>query len=268
MQRIILLILLLSVSLITSAQFLSDTIPHYDPSPPEGKFNISFTWFELGRTIPMNENLAQNLPSGLAPYFSPLKGSQFYGFFGLGLYYKNRWGVSVMYNSVNFTSSGDNFTNYLVSQYPNYYIQNDLSTFNYSLDHFVYRIGYRFRSGPMRIEPQFQFGVNDYSSHGRTYILKEKGSNHFISYSIQSENMKKTQISYRFGTVFRWSHSKPWWKWDLEPGIRIDFMLVPVEYRYTLKISPYDMQTITQSTQFKQWNPAFMISFVAGVMRK
>lgn len=267
-KNFILLLGLLCITLSSSAQQNADTVKGSVNPERYHKLNLSFTWFEVGGGIPLREKKLRDLPYGMNTYLYHPKGGMVVGLFGIGLYYKNHLGITVIFTSQDFSVPDTDFKNYISSQYPDYYLPYGVQGHTYTLNSINYRIGYRFHKGHFIYEPVFQLGVNDCDDFDTHFVLKEKGSNHFIEYDIKKENKRKNQLSYRVGIITRWRFSKPGWKWNIEPGLRFDCLFIPTNYNYIITTSPYNMPSTIQKVNVKQMRPAINITLVASVFRK
>lgn len=232
------------------------------------KINFCFTWFEAGASIPLKEKKLQDLPYGMNHYLYNPKTNLAVCFFGIGLYYKNHLGITVIYSMQDYSVPDGNYKNYISSQFPNYYLPFGVQAHTYSLNNINYRLSYRFHKNRFTFEPQFQLGVNDYRDFDTHFVLKEKGSNNFIEYDIKKENQKKNIFSYQVALVTRYRFTKPQWKWNVEPGIRLAFMIVPTDYNYTISYNSYNMPATVNEVNIKQLNPNINITVVLGAFRK
>jgi hypothetical protein len=232
------------------------------------KLNFCFTWFELGTSIPFKEKKLHDLPYGMNTYLYGPKGGLAGGLFGIGLYYKNHWGISAILTFQDYSVPDAAFKNYISSQYPGYFLPYAVQGHTYTLDNINYRLSYRFHKGHFTYEPQFQLGINDCDDFDTHFVLKEEGSNNFIEYDIKKENVRKNLFSYRAAMVVRWRFSKPDWKWNVEPGFRIDFSVIPTNFNYTITSSPYNMPATIYEVNVKRMRPAMTITAVVSVFRK
>lgn len=232
------------------------------------KINFCFTWFETGIGIPLKEKKLKDLPYGMNHYLYTPKNTMIAGFFGLGLYYKNHWGITVIYSYQDYSVPDAAYTNYISNLFPNYYLPYGVQGHTYSISNIDYRLSYRFHKKRFTFEPQFQLGINDYNDFDTQFVLKEKGSNNFIEYSIKKENQKKHILSYQAALVTRYRFTKPQWKWNIEPGIRVAFMLTPTDHNYTISYNSYNSPATVNKVNIKQLNPNINITVVMGVFRK
>lgn len=232
------------------------------------KLNISFTWFELGASIPLKENKLRNLPYGMNTYLYNPKGSFAGGFFGIGLYYKNHWGISTVFCFQDYSVPDTDFKNYISSQYPAHFLSSAVQGHTYTLYNINYRLSYRFHKSRFIFEPQFQLGINDCDDFPTHFVLKQLGSNNFTEYEIKKENTRKNLFSYHAAIVSRWRISKPDWKWNIEPGIRLEFMIIPTNFNYTITSTPYQMAPAIYEVNVKQMRPAFTITAAMSFFRK
>lgn len=245
-------------------------LPNIDSSDiaKNHKINFCFTWFEVGAGIPLKEKKLQDLPYGMNHYLSSPKTNMAGGLFGIGLYYKNHWGITVIYSFQDYTVPDAAYRDYISSQFPNYYLPFGVQGHTYSLNNFDYRLSYRFHENRFTFEPQFQLGINDYDDFDTQFILKEKGSNNFIEYTIKKENQKKHILSYQAAFITRYRFTKPQWKWNIEPGLRLAFMIVPTNYNYTISYNSYNIPATVNKVNIKQLNPNINITLVLGAFRK
>lgn len=233
------------------------------------KLNFSFTWFEAGGIIALREKKLRSLPYGMNNYLYKVKGGMAVGFLGIGLFYKNHWGISAIFSMQDYSVPDGDFKNYISSQYPNYFLTNNGELGHiYSLNSINYRLSYRFHKGHFTFEPQLQLGINDCDDFDTHFVLKEKNSNHFVEYDIRKENKRKYQLSYRAGVITRWRFTRPDWKWNIEPGIKLELLLAPTNYNYTITAAPYNMPPAVYELNVKQMRPALLITVAASVFRK
>ena len=232
------------------------------------KLNICFTWFELGATVPFKEKKLRDLPYGMNTYLYGPKSSMAASFFGIGLYYKNHWGVSAIFNFQDYSVPDADFRNYISSQYPGHFLPYGVQGHTYTLYSINYRLSYRFHKGRFIYEPQFQLGINDCEDFDTHFVLKEEGSNNFVEYDIKKESTGKNLFTYRAGIVARWRFSRSNWKWNVEPGLRLDFLVIPTNFNYTITSTPYNMPATIHEVNVKQMRPALIITAVLSVFRK
>lgn len=197
-----------------------------------------------------------------------VKGNLTGSFVGLGLCYKDHWGLSVLFSFQEYSVPDGDYKNYISSQYPNYFSPAGTLDHVYSLDNINYRLSYRFHRGRFIYEPMLQLGINDYDEFETHFVLKEKGSNNFIEYDIRKENTRKNIFSYRLGFAARWRLTRPDWKWNVEPGIKLDVLLVPTNFNYTITSKPYNMPATAYEVNVKQLRPAILITTGISVFRK
>lgn len=232
------------------------------------KLNFSFTWFEVGASIPFKEKKLQNIPYGMNSYLYGAKGGFAGGFFGLGLYYKNHWGLSAIFIFQDYTVPDAAFKNYISSQYPGHFLPYAVQGHTYTLYNINYRLSYRFQKGHFIYEPQFQIGINDCDDFDTHFVLKEAGSNKFVEYDIKKENTKKNIFSYHAAIKANWCFSKPDRKWNVEPGLRLDFMVIPTNFNYTITSTPYNMPATLYEVNVKRMRPAITITAFISFFRK
>ncbi len=240
----------------------------YKDSTGYHKLNVSFSWFEVGTSVPFKEKKLRELPYGMNTYLYGPKGGFAGGYFGIGFHYKDRWGISTIFNFQEYTVADGNFKNYISSQYPNHFLSTSVQAHTYTLYNINYRLSYRFHRGRFIYEPQFQFGMNDCNDFKTHFVLKEENSNQFTEYDIQIQNKRKNLISYRAALVVRWRYSRSDWKWNLEPGLRVDFMIIPTNFKYTITSTPYNEPATVHEVNVKQLRPAITITAVMSVFRK
>lgn len=232
-------------------------------------FNISTVWFEYGAVIPIHESHLRDLPNGLNHYLFNTNGEMAYGFFSLGLYYKERFGVEVLFRHSGFYVEGNDYRNYIAELHPDYYVPAVISTDYYSFEKLQYRICYRFYFKHFFLEPKFQLGINDYTDYDDVFSIKEKGSNQFISYRITKQNLRKNNFSYHFilNTSKRFDPFESIFK--VEAGVKFEFMMVPTSYNYTIEEKPYGKPAIINQVHVKQLHPALGIeAFVYFFFKK
>ncbi len=232
------------------------------------KLNFSFSWFELGASVPLNEKKLLKLPYGMNHYLYGPKGGLAGALFGIGLYYKNHWGISAILSFQDYYVPSNDFKKYVISQYPGRSIDGFAQAHAYSLNNINYRIGYRFHKNRFIFEPQFQLGINDYNDFQTHFILKEKGSNNFVEYDIKQENRRKNIVSYRAALITRWQFSKPGSGWNLEPGLRVELLVIPTNFNYTITSGFYNTPPTVQEVTVKQMHPAISITAVMGFFKK
>jgi hypothetical protein len=222
-------------------------------------FNISTVWFEVGHFFPIHEKHLLDLPYGMDKYLYNTKGETSYGFLSLGLYYKEKYGIEVLYRHVGFNVEGDDYRNYIVEQHPDYYVPKTLPIGFYSFDKFEYRICYRHYFKHFFLEPKFQFGINDYTNYDDAFSIKEKGSNQFIQYTITKENLRKNNFSYHFilNVSKRFNPFKNVLK--IETALKLEFMMAPTYYSYTIEEKPYGQPAVINNLNVKQLHPAIGI---------
>ncbi|MEO8149708.1 MAG: hypothetical protein ABI723_18865 [Bacteroidia bacterium] len=221
--------------------------------------NISTAWFELGHFFPVKEKKLLSLPYGMDKYFYDTKGGFSAGFFSLGLYYKDKFGLEAIFRINDFHSENNDYRNYIAEQHPGYYTPQTLPAYYYSFQNIEYRICYKYHLKHFILEPKFQLGINDYSNSVMGFVLKEIGSNKFIEYKITNEDMRKNNFSYHFilNISKRFNPFKNSIK--IEPALKFAYMIAPTEYKYTIEELPYGMPSTTNQFVVKHLNPAFGI---------
>jgi hypothetical protein len=230
--------------------------------------NVCFTWFELGAGIPLKEKKLRDLPYGMNHYLYGPKAGFAGGGFGLGFFYKNCVGLSTIFTFSDFKVPDRNYKNYISAQYPGYFLPNNMQARIYTLYNINYRLSYRFHKGHFTYEPQFQLGINDYKEFSTHFVLKEEGSNNFVEYSIHQGSVKKNLFTYRAAVIARWRFSKPDWNWNVEPCLRVEFMILPTNFNYTITSTPYNMPPAIQEVQVKQMHPTLTITAGLSIFRK
>ena len=267
-NRTFFILLLLGSTINIFAQKDSTLLKETKPAEKQRMFNFSFTWFEAGASIPLQENRLQNLPYGMSSYLAgPEVGSSF-GFWGLGLYYKNHWGFSTIFTLQDYHVPDAAFRNYITSQYPGYFLSNAVQGHIYAVNNINFRLSYRFQTGKFAFEPQFQMGINDCKDFDNHFVLKEIGSNQFIEYDIKKENKKKNLLSYHLALKTAWCYTKPTANWNVEPGIRLDFMIIPTDFRYTITTTPYNKPETAVTVDVKRMRPAITITAFINFFKK
>ncbi len=264
-------------SLIASAQgdtSKRDPLAHprfADTALPVARFhkvNFSFNWFEMGPCFPFKEKKLRDLPNGMNYYLYSPKVSFSGNFFGIGIYYKDRWGLSAIGTFSDFSVDDADFRNYITTQYPGHYIPYGAQAHIYSLNGIDYRLSCRFHKGHLIFEPQFQFGINDCQDFHTHFVLKEMGSNQFIEYDIKEENTKKLLLSYRAALMIHWCFNKPDRPWNVEPGLRFDLVVVPTNFHYTISSTPYNAPATVYEMDVKRLRPALNITLFMSIFRK
>ncbi|MBA3665812.1 MAG: hypothetical protein H0W61_16645 [Bacteroidetes bacterium] len=255
-------------TLSTLAQMNSD--PKKDSTTSYGyhRFSFNFTWFELGASIPLKEQKLQNLPYGMNSYLYGPKGGFAGGLFGLGLYYKNHWGLSAIFIFQDYSVPDAAFKDYISSQYPGHFLPSGVQGHTYTLYNINYRLSYRFQKNHFIYEPQIQIGVNDCDDFDTHFTLKEVGSNKFIEYDIKKENTRKNIFSYHAAIKAIWCFSKADRKWNVEPGLRLDFMVIPTNFKYTISSTPFNMPATIFEVNVKRMRPAITITAFLSFFRK
>jgi len=243
------------------------------PSDPEvparhHRFQLSFTWFELGASMPFKEKKLRDLPYGMDTYLYGPGAAFAVGYFGLGLYYRQHWGISVIYSGQDFHVEDAAYRNYIADRYQGHYLADAVQAASFSLYGLNYRIGYRFTSGHFIIEPQFQLGVIDQDEFQTHFVLKEIGSNRFVEYDMEKVSAAKSIFSYHAAVKVVRSVSKPERKWCVEPGLRLSFMVVPTDVTYTITSTPYQMPSTVHRIEVKQLHPAFTVTAFLSVFKK
>ena len=256
MRKLFLAVILICIRLFAQSQTQdNDSVKR----PFIKNFNLSTAWFEYGYYFPIHEKNLLKLPYGMSHYFYDMKGTTASGFFSLGLYYKEKLGVEVLYRQYDANADAEDFTNYISELYPGYYVPPLITTYYFSLNDIQYRLCYRIPLKRFTLEPKFQLGINDYKSYGSSFTLKEKGSNQYISYNITNVNLNKNNFSYHFilNASKRFNPFKS--RLKIETALKLEYMMVPTNYQYTIEQISYGKPPVYNVLNVKQLNPAIGI---------
>lgn len=267
-SRLFILFWLTFTTLISSAQNNSNSSEGNENTSNYHKLNFSFTWFEFGVGIPFKEEKLRDLPYGMNTYLYGPQRNLAASLFGVGLYYKNHWGISAILLFQDYSIPGADFINYISSEYPGYFSLSGARGHTYTLYKINYRLSYRFQKGHFVFEPQFQLGINDCDDFDTHFVLKDVGSNNFVEYDIKSENTRNNLFSYRAAVVVRWGFTKPERKWSIEPNIRFDFLVIPTNFNYIITSTPYNTPATVYNVNVKQMRPTLSITVGLSVFRK
>jgi hypothetical protein len=255
-------------TLISPAQENSNPRKENEISGGYHKLNFSFTFLEIGASIPFKEDKLRALPYGMNTYLYSPKGGIAGNLYGVGLYYKNHWGISAILLLQDYSVPDVDFNNYISSKYPGYFSSSAGHAHFYQLYGINYRLSYRFQKGRFVFEPQFQLGINDCNDYDSHFVLKEVGSNNFVEYDIKSENTRRNLFSYHAAIVVRKCFTKPDRKWITEPNIRFDFFVIPTNFNYTITSTPYNMPATIHNVNVKQMRPTLIITAGMSFFRK
>ena len=229
--------------------------------------SISFIWFEAEALYPIKESHLKSLPSGMSQLLYNSKGGFSADFFGLSFYYKNRYGIELMlldYSEIG--SDESSFVNYLTDKYPNNYVDDNYWGAGYvSGGLLAYRLCYRHPLKYFQITGKLQLGINNIEVYNELKTFKEKGTNQFIEYSIEKENLKRTTIDYHFIVDLskQFNIGIP-----IELGLKSEFTLIPSLYEYTISETPYGKASLINTMTLKQNHPSWGIGIVVRLMIK
>lgn len=210
------------------------------------KFSITFVPIELGITLPINSNKISQDP--INAYVSHNNENIHANVLRIGLLYKNKFGFESFYNF----SSGLEYTDsylkdYLSTIYPNYESPKNMD-YTHSSEFMKWKgwqaaIYYRIKIKNFYIDPKFQIGIETISQRGTSYYLKEKGSNHFVNYYLNSESLRKYTPSYHYIINFSRRMNPNSTKLILDVGFKFEFEVLNLRMRYTIIESQYGFPT-------------------------
>ena len=224
------------------------------------QLNFSFTWFELGAAFPFKEKKLKTLPYEIDKYLYNMKGGLSATLFSPGLYFKDKYGVEIVFAFSRFQIKEKSFKNYLEGKYPGYILpEYGLLPFYYFLDNIEFRICYKKHIKHFILEPKFQLGINDYNVYTRGFTLKENGSNQFIDINFENENLRKNNFSYHFILNITKRFHPSVLSYRIEVALKMEYLIVPTRYKFTHTESTFGEPPIINEIIIKQIHPAFAI---------
>lgn len=234
---------------------------------PLKNFNFSFIWFEAGNTFAFKEKNMLDLPYGMDKFFYNVKGGFSTNFFGLGAYYKDKFGIAFVFQMMDVHVNGNEFKDYITLKYPGYYIPDYVPTYGYELGFIQYRICYKFHIKRFVIEPHLQFGINDYSSFQSNFTLKDIGSNFFTEYWIDKKNLKKNDQSFQLAVnCCKRFGKKNGERLGADIGLRFAYGIAPTDYEYTITETPYLMTPTINKLEVKHLHQSFTIDVLVHLL--
>jgi hypothetical protein len=225
-------------------------------------FNLCFQWFEIGRSIPLKQKQFATLDYGLDKYTANIKGGISFAGLGLGVYFRDKFGIEVTFASQSTTTEGNEFIEYLSNKYPGYYLPKGSFHYSSSTDGIGIRLCYRKHFKHFFIEPKFQFIINSFDNYFPSFRLKEIGTNQFIQYTM-SDKIIGTQNSYHLFLNIAKRFNPFDARLKLEVGFMGEFMISPINQTISITETVYGQIGITNTESFQIYNPSFNFALTA-----
>jgi hypothetical protein len=228
---------------------------------------IGLTLAEFGPVIPVNSNRFNDQPGGLNHYLKNDMIGVSTNFLSLSCYHQNKFGFELILMQHDYLDKeASDFNAYQESIYANYYPkQRNYVSKGYELRGLGYRFGYKFHFKYLTLVPKFQFGIDNYEDHSFNHIWKEKGSNHFVAYSMDKENLRNNTFDYH---LLLEAYTSVGGDYPGEIGFFVEYMMTPTNYNYTITEAPYGEIPNVTSVNIKQNNPAWVIALSFKIMLK
>jgi len=214
---------------------------------------------EFGPVFPFrDESLLDDLPYGMSEFNYYTRQGGTFNMFGLSVYFKKKIGLEYLFfANYNVNLDESHYAQYIESQFPNHYVTTSSIGGGYNLSSKAIRLCYQKHFRHFFIEPKLQLGINSVTVQGEFLRMKEKGSNHYIDYSVTHKNNNKSSNSYHAlmcaGKRFNIPESHVAFELNLMTG----FYIAPTDVTYTIETDPYGMPATTNEVTIKSTKSGF-----------
>jgi len=221
---------------------------------------------ELKYSIPLHSKDFDGLANGMNDYIrTPWSGMSPVGvnftFRPVSLFYKDRIGVAFYLNGFGGYVDNSGFNRYMANRYGGEYVYSNSYLFT-PLQFYGPAVGvaYRFRYKSYVIEPDLIYGFEHLDDGGLQFdqVMRQKGTNQFLEYSIWATNVTPRQRSYRgrlmIGKRVAFKRTATIW----EGGFVADFIYSPYNCLLTISQASYGsapiLQQVAVSSIYRQLN--------------
>ena len=266
MKKALVIILLTSViGSRTPAQQIkaNDSLPNYGKMGTFiHRFSVGLPVLNFDWCIPVKNKGLLDLPYGQGAYFYQSRNSlgscipatdgniRFFS-----LFFDDKWGVELGYAAYGTKVNPDAFQQYLVDHLSNYYItgpKQDINTWFSYYSGLLYGATYMFHYKKYLIAPKLLMGFRSAEiSYTDDYSFKERGSNHYLNYSVTRQSLRNFSTSFHtqlnFARQFYWQSQYT----KLELGIKLEYMFIPYHTRVVVSRQSFGTSESEQAFDFR-----------------